>query len=163
MYYNLSKILHKVDKKELNRFQHTKLKNKSAICIGNDVYFFIFSKQLLYNYIKSRLAVLSAKKNKQNGILDNNKYVETLDSNDLKLNCSNNKIIKKKKSSRTRDDDYSKDENYEIKMPKNYKSNISSKLDIIIKPPGRSSQPIREKDNILDDIIEAPSKKTKEK
>jgi hypothetical protein len=148
----------------VNRFQSAKLKNKSSILIGGELYFFVFSKQLLINYIKTRLEILNQKKNKTNTNKEEsyNKNLQTnfiKELNQSKSNTINNLKVKKKKG--TKKEEYASDNSDDnAERNKILKNSISSNFENILKPPGRTNFISRDNENILDDIIEAPIKKS---
>jgi hypothetical protein len=164
MYYNLSKNSHFVNGKILSRFVSAKLKNKSSIAIGSELYFFIFSKQLLIKYIKARLENLNEKKHKNINITQEESYTKNLQQNCIKelaqsKNNQNNLKVKKKKV--TKKEEYTSDNSEEnIDKTRKYKNIITSNFENILKPPGRTNLKSGENENILDDIIEAPIKKS---
>ena len=57
-------------KKFLSQFESAKLKNKNAIVIGREMFFFIYSKVALLNYYRRRIDTLS--KIREKGLFSGN-------------------------------------------------------------------------------------------
>lgn len=147
-----------VNNKILAQFESTKLKNKSEICIGTEMFFFIYSKSLLMNYYRQKLERMMKSKDKVSHVGSGNKAFPVHQSHQIAKDHPNQhtntkvpsqqlKLSSKKKKAKKSNDSNS-----------NFTQNTPYTFDNILNPPIVSNMFSNENENILDDIIESSNK-----
>jgi hypothetical protein len=160
-----------VKNKILNKFESVKLKNKSPICLANHMFFFIYSKPILMSYYKYRVEKLSKRNNSKkieqeqggvnngNAIVPQSKIFPTPQVKPLGHNTPHVHLKSQSKKKKILASNKKASPSVE-KLSSQGKSNlpINYQLDNILQPPSRTNFAISDNENILDDLIEAPSK-----
>jgi hypothetical protein len=156
----LSKNLILVDDIPVEQFNTVKLKHKSAIMIGNQLLFFIYSKNLLGNYCKTKLEKLAKQKDicipqvtLLQGEMNGNGNLQPEKKADNIIKISNRGIAHHKKKHNK--------EKKENKVGNNSNNDFKNGITFDLTPPNFNNIRNDETDNILDDLIDPPKTKIK--
>ena len=157
---NLSKNLIYVNKKFLSQYESVRVKNKNCIVIGQEMFFFIYSKAALLSYYRFRTETLIKIREKTlpswNNPNVNNNFVIPMNINVSHITSEVKVSYKKNKKRISMNSNLNHDCDMDVKDDR-LNNSVYAFENIL--PPNPESIFNKENENILDDLIESSNRK----